>query len=102
MSNGGSPTTLQVKISAEAFDYMQRIFHLGVVFGTPGDMTVNPRVQELIHAVHQVLAGGTVDIKLTLPGNKDLVDELDRRLDVSCKLTAAINQQAGYILAVPV
>src|SRR5262245_56620638 len=101
MSNGGAPTTLDVKISAEAFDYMQRIFHLGVLFGTTGNMTVNPRVQELIHAVHQVLAGGTVDINITLPGNKDLVDELHRRLDDSCKQTAAINQQAGHIVVAP-
>jgi hypothetical protein len=100
--SNGDPRVLEVKISAEGFDYLQRIFHLGVVFGTPGNMTVNPKVKELIQAIHQVLAGGAVDITITLPGNADLVEELNKRLDVGCEQTSAINRQAGHILAAPV
>ena len=95
MSNLG-PDVIGLNLSAATYEYMKRSLDLGLLFGTPGSMTLNPKVKELVEAIHHVLAGGTVETKILLPGHPDVVQELNGKLDHSYQQANQINQQAGH------
>jgi hypothetical protein len=52
----------------------------------------------VLEALHQVLAGGAVEIKIAQAGNLDIVTELNRRLERATAEANAINQKNEYCL----
>jgi hypothetical protein len=52
----------------------------------------------VIEALHQVLAGGAVEIKIAQAGNLDIVTELNRRLERATAEANAINKKSEYTL----
>jgi hypothetical protein len=88
--------TRQTVASAKA--YMVRLLQLGAMEGALGEMDINPLLKPMIEAMHHVLAGGRVEIKLLEAGEPQVVRELNRRLEQVTEETNTMNQQAGYVL----
>jgi hypothetical protein len=84
------------------YEYIERLIDLGLVEGPLGKMDLNPNVKPLVDALHQVLAGGTVNVQVTTPGNPTVVAELQGILQEAGDDGNAINKAVGfYLTAVP-
>lgn len=80
---------------ASAEGYMIRLLQLGALEGALGEMEISPVLKPVLEAMHHVLAGGEVEIKLAEPGNALLVQELKRRLEEATLDFNIINQQSN-------
>ena len=81
---------------ASADGYMIRLLQLGAIEGALGEMDISPVMKPVLEAMHHILSGGDVEIKVVAAGNPLLVQELNRRLDEATQELNAINQRAGY------
>jgi hypothetical protein len=89
------PQLVKRETVASADGYMIRLLQLGAMEGALGEMDINPLLKPVIEAMHHVLAGGEVEVKLTATGNQLLVQELNSRLEQTTQEFNAINQQAA-------
>jgi hypothetical protein len=65
-------------------------------------MDLNAKVKPIVDALHQVLAGGTVTIQVTTPGNPQVLAELAKLLKEARDDGNAINKAVGfYMTAAP-
>jgi len=86
-------------VPSGVFEYAKRMLELGVVLGKIGDVDINPHLNLITQALHQVMAGGEVEIKLIKSGLQAIVDELDDLMERGYNEANAINRAAGYRLA---
>jgi hypothetical protein len=75
---------------------MIRLLQLGAMEGALGEMDISPLLKPVLEAMHQVLAGGEVEIKVVATGNPLLVQELNSRIEQATQELNAINQRTGY------
>lgn len=94
--NGHGPHTVSYPLASETYAYLRRVLDLGAIEGALGEMKLTPEVQTLISAIHQVLAGGEVEVKIVHRGNPDIVKELDHRLAAGEREANEINKRSGY------
>jgi hypothetical protein len=99
------PVTL-VHSTSESVVYLARLFQLGAIAGTPANVSVNPTIQPLVDALHEVLAGGSVTVTaagvLTItPGAPTVVAELRRMQADSIASINTANTAAGYSHVMP-
>ena len=73
-----SPSSTQVAPLGLA--YLARLVELGLFEGPRGEFSLSPAVAPLVDALHQVLAGGEVLVKVTVPGHAPVVEGLQRQL----------------------
>ncbi|MBZ4417468.1 hypothetical protein K8638_13295 [Myxococcus sp. RHST-1-4] len=66
--------------------------------GTVGALVLNPAIQPVLEALHHVLAGGEVEVRVVRAGNPDIVEELGRRAAQATQEANALNQAAGFYL----
>ncbi|MSQ47733.1 MAG: hypothetical protein EXR78_04975 [Deltaproteobacteria bacterium] len=66
--------------------------------GALGNIAVNPDLKPVLEALHQVLAGGSIEIKIAQVGNLDIVAELNRRLERATAEANIINKKSAYTL----
>jgi hypothetical protein len=60
----------------------------------------SPEVKELFHAIHHVLAGGSVAIDVAKPGDPKMVAQLAANQAAALELANEVNKQAGtYVTA---
>jgi hypothetical protein len=83
---------------ASAQAYMIRLLQLGAMEGALGELDLNPSLKRLTEALHQVVAGGQVEVKLVEAGESHVVQELNSRLEQAIKDGNSMNGQAGYSL----
>ncbi len=81
-------------------DLLNRFEELGFTPNAEGDMQLNPDLQTAVDALFHVLAGGSVEVKITQRGNPDIVRELQGRLAQSQADSNAINKRVGFYLGV--
>jgi hypothetical protein len=81
--------------------YLQRAQELGAVEGTGGALSLSPALRPVLQALHHVLAGGEVDVRILRPGNMDLVSELDQRAEDATQEANALTE-AGFALTATV
>ena len=81
---------------ASAEGYMIRLLQLGVMEGALGEMEISPILKPLLEAMHHLLAGGEVEIKLRATGNVLLVQELERRLEEVVHDFNIVNQHSEH------
>lgn len=79
-------------------EYILRVQELGVVEGTSGAVELHPSLKPIMEALHQVLAGGEVELKVVHRGNPDIVNELNRRAEQGVQEANTINAAAGFYL----
>ncbi len=96
------PSTVNYQLGSKTYAYLQRVLQLGAAEGTLGDMKLSPELAPLVAAIHEILAGGHVEVEVVREGNLDIVEELDRRLDEGEREANAINERAGYSVALTV
>ncbi len=94
----GVPKLVTRETTANGYAYQMRLLQLGALEGALGNIAVNPDLKPVLEALHQVLAGGTVEIKIAQAGNADIVTELDRRLARATAEANTINKNAEYAL----
>jgi len=79
---------------------MMRLKELGAIEGALGNMSLLPTLAPLIDAIHTILAGGSVDVRVTQRGNPDIVHELERMLTQATADANFINEKSGYYVTI--
>ncbi len=94
-----APGVIGLQITPTMLTYFERLLELGIFQGPVGNQQINPSLQPLIEAVHNVLAGGTVTVQTTTPGNAQIVSELDGLAADGLADGNEINKKLGFYLA---
>jgi len=94
----GVPKLVTRETTSNGYAYQMRLLQLGALEGALGNIAVNPDLKPVIEALHQVLAGGVVEIKIAQAGNLDIVTELNRRLERATAEANALNKKNEYCL----
>jgi hypothetical protein len=94
----GEPKLVTRETTSNSYAYQMRLLQLGALEGALGNIAVNPDLKPVIEALHQVLAGGAVEITIAQAGNLDIVAELNRRLERATAEANAINKKSEYTL----
>jgi hypothetical protein len=92
------PRAVGLNVASSLSEYLMRIQELGGVEGPEGELLISPDVRPVLEAIHQVLAGGTVEVKVVHRGNPDILHELNRRVEQVEREANAINKAAGFYL----
>jgi hypothetical protein len=92
------PRVATITVASGISEYILRVQELGVVEGTSGAVELHPSLKPVMEALHHVLAGGEVEVKVVHRGNPDIVLELNRRAEQSIQEANAINAAAGFYL----
>lgn len=95
-SSSTEPSLVSYPLARTAYEYMMRLKDLGAFEGALGKMTPLPALLPIIDALHTVLSGGEVEIKIVHRGNPDVMRELGERMEQSQKDANEINEKSGY------
>ena len=90
------PQLVAYNMAASGYEYLKRLISLGAIEGTIGDMRLAEDVQRVVDALHTVLAGGEVEIRVVHRGNQDIANELRARLDAAGRDANEINKKSGF------
>jgi hypothetical protein len=96
------PTLVSYPLARSAYEYIMRMKDLGAIEGALGEMSLLPALQPIVEAIHIVLAGGSVDVKVTARANPDIVRELEEMLKKGSEDANYINKKSGYYVTVGV
>ena len=97
------PTT-EVIATTGTVAWMEALYEAGAVsFGPEGHFSVNPEVRHAISAMHAILAGGVVSIKIVNEGGNKYV-ELEKKFDLACEeaSSAHTNRSSDDDVTLPV
>ena len=102
--NKGSedPSIIQLSLSAALGQYLERVRELGAVEGLRGSVQINPTLVPVLEAMHHVLAGGEVEVRIVRGGQQEIVQELQQRAVQATQETNALNQQPGGVVVTAV
>ena len=75
--------------------WVNRCIELGAIEGTVGSQGLESNVDDLVRAMHHVLAGGTVTVTVNTAGTTEVVDELNLLLDEGITEANRINDDSG-------
>lgn len=96
------PRVVNVALASSLGNYLLRTQELGAVEGPEGSLSLHPALQPVLQAIHHVLAGGEVEVRVVRGGNPDIVDELNRRATRATQEANLINKAAGRSLTATV
>ena len=103
MSHGSEPQTIiQLPFSAALGEYLERVQNLGAMEGENGAVELNPTLMPILEAMHHILAGGEVEVRVLRGGQQDIFRELQQRAVQATRETNALNQAAGSVVATAV
>ncbi len=86
------------QLTPALYQYLNRLIELGIFEGPIGNMSINPSIQPLVDAIHQVLAGGSVNVQVTTPGSAAIVAELADLIQEGTDQANEINKKVGFYL----
>lgn len=89
------PTIVGINLVSETYEYLSRLLDLGALEGPLGRMDINASLKPVVEAMHHVLTGGAVEVKVRRRGNPDLMKNLDLLLKNGCKKANEINKKLG-------
>jgi hypothetical protein len=96
------PRLIGYNIAHSLYYYLEKMIGLGLLEGPLGHMDLNAKVKPIVEALHHVLAGGTVSIQVTTPGNPQVVNDLNQKLKEARDDGNTINKAVGfYMTAAP-
>ncbi|MGZ3461285.1 MAG: hypothetical protein ACXU86_22575 [Archangium sp.] len=78
--------------------YLMRLQELGAVEGPHAAQQLSPEVMPILQALHHVLAGGSVEVRVAEQGNPDIFNELNRRVEQVMREANTLNEAAGFCL----
>jgi hypothetical protein len=103
MSHGSEPQRIiQLPFSAALGEYLERVQNLGAMEGQNGAVELNPTLMPILEAMHHILAGGEVEVRVLRGGQQDIFRELQQRAVQATRETNALNQAAGTVVATAV
>ncbi|MDY7226427.1 hypothetical protein [Hyalangium rubrum] len=73
------PRREEPSLAPSLAEYLKRLKELGAVEGTQGAVELNPTLLPVLEALHHVLAGGEVEVRVVRDGQQDLFQELSVR-----------------------
>ncbi|MSQ47218.1 MAG: hypothetical protein EXR78_02330 [Deltaproteobacteria bacterium] len=91
-----------VNLTASSHEYLIHLYDLGLFEGSLGATKVHAELTPVVDALHHVLTGGKVELRVVQSGNADLKKRLDGQLAQSLKDTNQVNRQVRYPLTVAV
>ncbi|WP_241757834.1 hypothetical protein [Myxococcus landrumensis] len=97
-NNSWGPRLVALPLASAVSDYLQRIQELGAVEGPHGHVGLTPALEPVLEALHHLLAGGEVEVRITRRGHTPLVQELRQRVDDATRQVNQLQQQAGCSL----
>ena len=100
MSYSPGPSTVGYQVSSELAEYIQTAIDLGAFVGALGKMDINPQLKPLIDAMNHVLAGGSVSLQITAPGDPGKYQQLTTQLQDGIDEANKINAAAGYYVTI--
>lgn len=83
-------------VTLAGLEYLRELHRLGAVEGAHGDQKLSAELVPLLEALHQVLAGGSVEVKVTRAGNARIAAELDEKAGQMLREANEVNASAGY------
>jgi hypothetical protein len=98
----GSERNVQLSFSSALGAYLQRVQELGAVEGLEGAIEINPTLKPVLEAMHHVLAGGEVQVKVLRDGQQGIFLELQQRAVQATQETNALNQLSGNVVVTAV
>ncbi|WP_224240436.1 hypothetical protein [Hyalangium gracile] len=103
MNNGSEQSgVVQVPFSSALAEYLERIRALGAMEGVDGAVALSPTLKPVLEAMHHVLAGGEVEVRILRDGQQDIFQELQQRADQATEATNALNQGQGRMVVTAV
>jgi hypothetical protein len=97
-----APRVVHLPVSSALREYLRRVQMLGAVEGLGGALELNPTLAPVVQALHHVLAGGEVEVRILREGQPSLVKELEERAVRCFEETNALNQPPGSEVEVAV
>jgi len=91
-----APAVVSQSVTLGALDYLRRLQQLGAIEGAVGEQSVCHELIPIVEALHHVLAGGEVEVKVKSQGNVKIVGELDALFCRTLRESNEINDAAGY------
>lgn len=96
MTYGKDPMLVTYPAAVSMLEYILKAKELGAFAGTVGEMTVNPFLEPVLQALHEVLAGGQVEVKITQRGSPEIVAKLNEMATKATTDSNEINKRSGY------
>jgi hypothetical protein len=93
---------IQLSFASALGEYLERVRDLGAVEGHNGFVEINPTLQPVVEAMHHVLAGGEVEVRVVRNGQSDIFRELQHRAARATSETNALNQSSGTMVVTAV
>jgi len=98
MCNAIMHSLMPLALSSAFGEYLKRVQDLGAMEGQHGAVELNPTLQPVLEALHHVLSGGEVEVRVVRGGQPDIFQELQERAAKATEETNAINQPAGTLI----
>lgn len=88
---------MPVAITQEVMAWLEAMMvHGAIVVDTSGRGDLSPGVKQAVEALHEVLAGGTIDVTVVTPGDPSIRADLAQKLQDAM---AAANQSSPQVFA---
>lgn len=100
MTYGKDPMLVTYPAAVSMLEYILKAKELGAFSGTIGEMTLNPYLEPVLQALHEVLAGGQVELKVTQRGSPEAVARLNEMIAKAMADSNEINKRAGYYVTI--
>ncbi len=91
-----APAIVGQNVTLGALDYLRRLHELGALEGAVGSQGVSEELTPVVEALHHLLAGGLVELRVQSPGNAKVVAELDQLFRRALQEANTVNRTAGY------
>jgi len=98
MCNAIMHSLMPLALSSAFGEYLKRVQDLGAMEGQHGAVELNPTLQPVLEALHHVLSGGEVEVRVVRGGQPDIFQELQERAAKATEETNAINQPVGTLI----
>ncbi len=92
------PGLVGIQLPPALVQYLAKLMDHGMFVGPIGNQSLAPPVQQLVNALHNVLAGGSITVTVTAPGSPAVVGELNTLLSDGNKDANEINKKVGFYL----
>jgi hypothetical protein len=103
MNNGGEQQgIIQLSFSSALGEYLERVRELGAMEGPEGAIDISPTLRPVLEAMHHLLAGGEVEVRIVRGGQQDIFQDLQQRAVQATTETNAINQVTGKVVVTAV
>jgi hypothetical protein len=89
---------IPLSCAAALGEYLERVRELGAMEGQIGFVEISPTLQPVLEAMHHVLSGGEVEVRVVRDGQPDLFRELQQRAALATAASNVLHPPSGTVL----